>query len=157
MLIVYAETGTPVGGRTVKWLIGFAVGALGGWALGCAAGPKGARLNPAGLTRWLGGMSDSGAAESSRAGGARRYDGLLEDDRLTRVARARMLEREIDDVRVDVTTVDGVMYLRGRPRTARDAAAIVSVAEATPGVTQVVDELKPLDQGEAAAAPASGG
>jgi len=134
----------------VRWLVGFALGVLGGWALGWAAGPRGARLRDAG-PRWLG-VAGPGAADSGgRAGGARRYDGLLEDDRLTRVARKRILERDVDDRRVDVTTVDGVMYLRGRPRTSQDAAAIVDVAETTPGVTKVVNELKPLDQEESAA------
>jgi osmotically-inducible protein OsmY len=102
----------------------------------------------------LGTANEAGGTAASGAGGARRYGGLLEDDRLTRVARARLLERDVDDLRVDVTTVDGVMYLRGRPRTAHDAASIVDVAETTPGVTQVVNELKPLDQEEPAAAAA---
>jgi osmotically-inducible protein OsmY len=111
------------------------------------------QLNGEALGRLLGG---TGAASNGHDGGrtgARRYDGLLEDDRLTRVARARILERGVDDLRVDVTTVDGVMYLRGRPRTTGDAAAIVDVAETTLGVTRVVNELKPLDQEEAAAEP----
>jgi BON domain len=138
----------------VKWLVGFLLGVLGGWALGCAAGPNGARLNALVGGRWLGATDDDGAGSGGRPGGARRYDGLLEDDRLTRVARARILERDVDDLRVDVTTVDGVMYLRGRPRTARDAAAIMDVAETTPGVTTVVNELKPLDQESAAPEPA---
>jgi hypothetical protein len=138
----------------VKWFVGFLVGVVGGWALGCAAGPKSSRLNPAALGQWFGGRGDDGAAPSGGASGARRYDGLLEDDRLTRVARARIQERDVDDLRVDVTTVDGVMYLRGRPHTARDAAAIVDVAETTPGVAKVVNEMKPLDQEPAAASPA---
>jgi hypothetical protein len=140
----------------MKWLIGFALGIAGGWALGTVAGARGARLGACGLSRWLGAAGDDTAA-GERATGGRRYDGLLEDDRLTRVARARILERDVDDLRVDVTTVDGVMYLRGRPRTARDAATIVDVAETTPGVTQVVNELKPLDQEEAAAGAAKRG
>lgn len=140
---------------TVRWLVGFVLGVLGGWALGCAAGHRGSRLT--GLGRWRGATRDEDAGRGGRSGGARRYDGLLEDDRLTRVARARMRERDVDDLRVDVTTVDGVMYLRGRPRTARDAAAIVDVAETTPGVTNVVNELKPLDQAESAAGAAKSG
>ncbi|HZR99475.1 MAG TPA: BON domain-containing protein [Chloroflexota bacterium] len=138
----------------MKWLVGFVLGVLGGWALGYAAGPRGSRLAACGLSRWLGGAGADSLGRAGSADAARRYDGLLEDDRLTRVARARIQERDIDDLRVDVTTVDGVMYLRGRPRTARDAAAIVDVAETTPGVTKVVNELKPLDQ-EAAPVPAA--
>jgi hypothetical protein len=141
----------------MKWLLGFALGVLGGWALGYAAGPRGSRLTACGLGRWLGMEGEADTEPGGRSGGARHYDGLLEDDRLTRVARARILERDIDVLRVDVTTVDGVMYLRGRPRTARDAAAIVEVAETTPGVTKVVNELKPLDQEEAAAGAARSG
>jgi len=70
---------------------------------------------------------------------------MLLDERLTRRARERLAERGVDDPRVDVTTGDGVMYLRGRPRDASAAAEVVQVAESTPGVTQVVNELKPLD------------
>jgi osmotically-inducible protein OsmY len=135
--------------------MGFVLGALAGWALGYAAGPRGARLRTCAVSRWLGMSGDYSVASGRRSGGARRYDGLLEDDRLTRVVHARILERNVDDLRVDVTTVDGVMYLRGRPRTARDAAAILDVAETTPGVLQVVNELKPLDQEAAAEAAKS--
>jgi hypothetical protein len=129
--------------------MGFALGVLGGWALGWAAGPGGSRLGTVGVARLLG-ASDPDGADGGRSGDARQFDGLLADDRLTRVARGRILERGIDDLRVDVTTVDGVMYLRGRPRTARDAAAIADVAETTPGVERVVNELKPLDAVEGA-------
>jgi BON domain len=136
----------------VKWLVGFTLGVLGGWALGWIAGPNGARLGTGQITRLLG-ASDVDEAGADRSGSGRTFDGLLADDRLTRAARGRIQERGIDDLRVDVTTVDGVMYLRGRPRTARDAAAIVDVAETTPGVERVVNELKPLDAVEAAQKP----
>ena len=138
----------------MKWLLGLALGILGGWVLGRAAGLRGSRINGAALGRLLGATGASQNGQAGLPGGARRYDGLLEDDRLTRVARARILDRDINDLRVDVTTVDGIMYLRGRPRTTQDANAIVDVAETTPGVTRVVNELKPLDQEEAAPEPA---
>ena len=129
----------------MKWFTGFLLGAVGGWAIGCLAGPNGSRVAIANLP--LGRFAGSSDAENSApAGPGSRPAGLLPDERLTRRARERIVERGVDDLRVDVTTVDGVMYLRGRPGNARDAAAILDVAETTPGVTQVVNELKPRDQ-----------
>jgi hypothetical protein len=138
----------------VKWLIGIALGILGGWALGRAAGLRGVRLDAAALGRIVGAVGGGEDGQAGRPAGGRRYDGLLEDDRLTRTARGRLIEQDVDLVRVDLTTVDSVMYLRGRPRTTQDAAAIVDIAETTPGVTRVVNELKPLDQEDAVAEPA---
>jgi hypothetical protein len=43
---------------------------------------------------------------------------------------------------VDVTIVDGIAYLRGRPRDTSDVPAIVETIQMTPGLTGVVNELK---------------
>ena len=133
----------------MNWLVGFVLGAAGGWALGSLARPVGLGAGPTRLRRWLrAGERDDrpgGALAGSRPS-RRRPDGLLLDERLTRAARDRVAAEGIDDLRVDITTVDGVMYLRGRPRNARAAAVIVQIAETTPGVARVVNELKPPDE-----------
>ena len=137
----------------MSWWAGFVLGALGGWVLGALAGPRaGARLcGVAGEPDAAGGERDNGhlagVAAAQRPHG-RPLDGLLLDERLTRRAWERLAERGIMDSRVDITTVDGVMYLRGRPRDAAEAAAVAQVAETTPGVDRVVNELKPLEPAE---------
>jgi osmotically-inducible protein OsmY len=96
----------------------------------------------------VGGERDNGRLHGPAAGAAARGPrggGMLEDERLTRRAWERLAERGILDSRVDITTVDGVMYLRGRPRDAREASAVVEIAETTPGVERVVNELKALE------------
>lgn len=133
----------------MSWFAGFLLGALGGWALGALAAPRsrGGLLGLAGLRGVLGAERSNG--HQPRSGGearsGRRTDGMLLDERLTRRAWERLAERGITDSRVDITTVDGVMYLRGRSRDAAEAMAVADVAETTPGVEQVVNELKPLE------------
>ncbi len=109
----------------MRWWAGFALGVFGGWLVGSRVGavfPQ-ASVGPA-FAR------------------VRHGDGLLLDERLTRRALARLAERGVVNPRLDVTTVDSVMYLRGAPRDAHEAEALVDVAETTPGVDRVVDELK---------------
>jgi osmotically-inducible protein OsmY len=126
----------------VSWLVGFALGALGGFILGCLKGP-------AALTRLR--YSTDQPAESTggdddweraRRGRGKRLTGLLLDEQLARSARRRLAERGLTNPRVDVTIVDTVAYLRGRVPSAADAAAIAETVQATPGLTQVVNELK---------------
>ena len=125
----------------MSWLVGFLVGALGGYALGSWVGPRVSVL-PGGQA---GDWADSDDDGLDRAPSGRRVDGMLLDERVTRVVRDRLRERGLVNPRVDVTTVDGVTYLRGRPRDAAEAAAIAATVEAAPGVDRVANELKPLD------------
>jgi osmotically-inducible protein OsmY len=121
--------------------MGFLVGALGGYALGSWVGP---RVNVVASDRdasWAGSEADA----PDRAGSGRRVDGMLLDERVTRAVREALRERGLVNPRVDVTTVDGVTYLRGRPRDAAEAAAIAATVQATRGVQGVVNELKRLD------------
>jgi hypothetical protein len=133
----------------VSWFAGFLLGALGGWALGALAAPRsgGGLLGLVGLRDVLRAERSNGhqPGPGGEARSGRRADGMLLDERLTRRAWERLAERGITDSRVDITTVDGVMYLRGRPRDAVEAAAVADVAETTPGVERVVNELKPLE------------
>lgn len=132
----------------MNWWLGFILGIAGGATVAAAAGRRRARTAPTSMDSWLDDEGGSNSTLRGQVSGARRYGGLLEDERLTREARERIAERGIDALRVDVTTVDGVMYLRGRPHTAHDAAEILRVAETTEGIEQVVNELKPLDAEE---------
>ncbi len=105
----------------MKWLKGFVLGTLLGFALGCFVAPM------------AGGRALSRLAEEPR---------MLPDERLTRRMWERMRQRGIDNPHIDVTTVDRVMYLRGRARDASEVATVVDLAETMPGVEQVVNELK---------------
>ncbi|MBX5492908.1 MAG: BON domain-containing protein [Chloroflexi bacterium] len=115
----------------MRWLYGFALGLLGGFALGALLLPRRA-AQPCGLLRWLG---LRGAGQDSRSG-------LMPDERITRAVRERLAARGLDTPRLDVTTVDNVVYLRGRVGSSDERAAVVGVARETPGVARVVDELK---------------
>jgi hypothetical protein len=116
----------------VRWLYGFVLGGLGGFALGSLLLARRAS-EPCALLRLL------GLRRSARRDP---LSGLLPDERLTRAVRERLAARGLDNPRVDVTTVEGVVYLRGRVGSADERAAIVGVVQATPGVERVVDELK---------------
>ena len=132
------------------WVAGFVLGALGGFAFGCLAAPvAGVELRASARRRWKGDGEGREGSDRAAMGGAprarHRPNGLLPDERLTRAARERWVARGLANPRVDVTTVDGVVYLRGRPREAAEATAIVEVVQDTPGVQGVVNELKPAD------------
>lgn len=132
----------------MSWFAGFVLGVLGGWALGSLVAPRvGVRLDATPLGRWLPGAErDNGHLPGLGRGAPRgKATGLLQDERLTRRALERLAERGILHPRVDITTVDGVMYLRGRPRDAAEAAAVLEVAETTPGVERVVNEMKSIE------------
>jgi hypothetical protein len=137
------KDGTNAEGIDVSWLVGFALGALGGFILGCLKGP-------AALIR-LRYSTDQPAADSAGNGDdwerarrrrGKRLTGLPLDEQLARSARGRLADRGLANPRVDVTIVDAVAYLRGRVSNAADAAAIAETVQATPGLTEVVNELK---------------
>jgi osmotically-inducible protein OsmY len=73
---------------------------------------------------------------------ARPLTGLLQDEQLARTVRERLVARRLTNPHVDVTIVDGIAYLRGRPRDASDVPAIIETIQTTPGLTGVVNELK---------------
>ena len=134
----------------MRWLLGFLLGALGGFALGCLAAPTaGAELRTVArrrLTRDEGhGGEESEQYEIAARTRARPPLGMLPDEQVTRDVRERLAAEGLTNPRVDVTTVDEVVYLRGRPGNAGEANAIVRIVENTPGVQRVVDELKRPD------------
>jgi osmotically-inducible protein OsmY len=74
--------------------------------------------------------------------GGRPCAALPADERLTWLARDRLSAQGLASRHVDVTTVDGAVYLRGRTRAPAEAETIASVIEGIPGVQRVVNELK---------------
>jgi osmotically-inducible protein OsmY len=67
--------------------------------------------------------------------------GLLPDERLTLRIRSELEDRGIWTTRLDVTTVDGTVYLRGREPDPARVDTIVGMVRAVPGVTEVIDEI----------------
>jgi osmotically-inducible protein OsmY len=66
----------------------------------------------------------------------------MPDEKITDQVRTELERQGKASPRVDVTTVDGVVYLRGREPDAVRADGIVAVAHDIPGVTDVIDEIK---------------
>jgi osmotically-inducible protein OsmY len=68
--------------------------------------------------------------------------GLLPDERLSVHIRSELERRGIWTPRLDVSTVDGAVFLRGRENDHVRAETIVSIAREVPGVIDVVDEIR---------------
>lgn len=68
--------------------------------------------------------------------------GLLPDERLTLHIRSELEDHGIWSSRLDVTTVDGTVYLRGRETDPARLETVISMVRAVPGVTEVVDETR---------------
>ncbi len=68
--------------------------------------------------------------------------GVMPDERLTGRIQDELESRGVWSHRLDVTTIDGVVYLRGRESDSARVDTIVGIAERMPGVASVVDEIK---------------
>ncbi len=77
-----------------------------------------------------------------RIAAATESTGMMPDERVTARIHDELEARGIRSSRLDVTTVDGVVYLRGREPDGARIDTIVGIAEQVPGVTSVVDEIK---------------
>jgi len=69
-------------------------------------------------------------------------EGMLPDERLTLQIRDELEGLSLWNSRVDVTTVDGTVYLRGRDSNAQRADAVVHTIKGLEGVQDVVDEIR---------------
>ncbi|HEY3117358.1 MAG TPA: BON domain-containing protein [Chloroflexota bacterium] len=78
-------------------------------------------------------------AASARRGGS---NGVMADEQLTDWLRAECRRLGVDASRVDITTVDGVVYLRGRETDSPLVDTLVSLARSAPGSRDVIDEVK---------------
>ncbi|MBM2810432.1 MAG: hypothetical protein HW416_1191 [Chloroflexi bacterium] len=68
--------------------------------------------------------------------------GLMPDERISLRIRSEMDRRGIWNPHLDVTTVDGTVYLRGRESDSARVDTIVSLVRQAPGVSEVVDEIR---------------
>lgn len=72
----------------------------------------------------------------------RRAQPALEDAALTAKVKARLAaDPEVAAYRIDVDTLEGVVTLSGRVRSAEEAAEAEKLARHTPGVQEVVNRL----------------
>jgi osmotically-inducible protein OsmY len=69
-------------------------------------------------------------------------EGLLPDERLTLQIRDELEGLSLWTPRLDVTTVDGTVYLRGRDSNPERAEAVVHTIRGLEGVQDVVDEIR---------------
>ncbi len=67
---------------------------------------------------------------------------LQPDERVSAQIRSELGRRGIWSPRVDVTTVDGMVFLRGREADSVRAETIVGIAREVPGAIDVVDEIR---------------
>jgi osmotically-inducible protein OsmY len=90
------------------------------------------------------GLCPAALSDTSRSGGAASGSGrgLPADEQITWAARDALARQSLASRRVDVTTVDGVVYLRGKTDQAANGEAIAAVVAGVPGVERVVNELK---------------
>lgn len=82
------------------------------------------------------------AAADQAPVGARQRPGLMPDEQLTDWLRAEYRRLGVQAPFVDITTVDGVVFLRGRESDSVRVDTMVSVARSAPGFREVVDEVK---------------
>jgi hypothetical protein len=68
--------------------------------------------------------------------------GLPPDERISAQIRAELERRGIWTPRLDVTTVDGTVFLRGRESDSIRAETIVGIVRDVVGVEDVVDEIR---------------
>ena len=136
--------------RTGRGLMGLVVGVAGGIVAALLLAPKRRTENTDGHRP----TTDAAHAvlEVARAAvhGARwvverltpTQSGLLPDERLSLQIRSELERRGIWTPRLDVTTVDGAVFLRGRESDHVRAETIVSIAREVPGIIDVVDEIR---------------
>jgi osmotically-inducible protein OsmY len=80
--------------------------------------------------------------QSFRHGGTSHGEGVMPDERLTLRIRDELEGLALWSPRVDVTTIDGTVYVRGREPDAARADAILHTIRGLDGVVEVVDELR---------------
>ena len=68
--------------------------------------------------------------------------GLLPDERLTLRVRSDLERRAIWGPWLNLTTIDGAVYVRGRETDPTRAETVLRAVREVPGVVEVVDELR---------------
>ena len=135
-----------------KGLIGLVLGIASGVAAGILLSPRARRNDNQGVTAGgpalLDTVLDFGEASVdaiqsvARLAGVGAGTGIQADERVTLRVRDELQDFALWSPRVDVTTVDGVVYLRGREFDTARADAIVRVVQGIDGVHEVIDEMR---------------
>jgi len=68
--------------------------------------------------------------------------GILPDEQVTMRVQAELERLGISSPHVDVNTVDGTVYLRGREADSARADTLTAIVRDVPGVSNVVDEVR---------------
>ncbi len=122
---------------------GFLIGLLAGLAVALLTAPeRGERLRHR-IQEWLARISRSWlrtSPEPSLPGHA--SGGIMPDEQITLRVRRELQDRGLWLGHLDVNTVEGTVYLRGRSESSEQADAVVDAVRSVPGVRDVVDEIK---------------
>ena len=123
--------------------IGLVVGVAGGIVAGILLAPKRRGASEGNVITLENTAQTSISTLPSRLTGlVRGVGGVMPDERISEQIRSELARRGNPAPNVDITTVDGVVYLRGREPDAIKADGIVAVAHDTRGVVDVIDEVK---------------
>lgn len=71
-----------------------------------------------------------------------RASGLMPDERLTIRVQSELERRGIWTTAINVTTIDGSVYVRGRETDPARAETVLRAVHEVPGVVEVIDELR---------------
>jgi len=119
---------------------------MGGW-LGYVIGLIGAFVGVRRILTERSAVTASGTVEPAprpvsvgATGGASK--GVMADEQITDWLRTECRRLNVDTSRVDITTIDGVVYLRGRETDPALVDTLVSLARSAPGARDVIDEVK---------------
>ncbi|HZT09131.1 MAG TPA: BON domain-containing protein [Chloroflexota bacterium] len=119
-------------------IIGLVLGVSGGIVAGLLLAPRRQRSSQTGTEF---GSDQASANVLSRLRGDT-GTGLLPDEQITLRVKRELEQRGQVAPRVDVTTVDRVVYLRGKEPDPIRADAIVAIAHDVSGVADVIDEIR---------------
>jgi hypothetical protein len=129
-------------------LVGLGVGVATGMAAGILLAPRGRKRSGSSLgADVMDAVRDAAqisadVMQSFRHGGTGYSGGVMPDERLTLRIRDELEGLALWSPRIDVTTIDGTVYVRGREPDAARADAIFHTIRGLDGVTDVVDELR---------------
>jgi osmotically-inducible protein OsmY len=135
--------------RTGRGFMGLILGVVGGIVAAVLLAPK--RHSEVGRRRKSTEAADAllEVARAAAHAGQWVQNRLLEtqlelppDERMSAQIRSELERRGIWTPRLDVTTVDGTVFLRGRESDSIRAETIVRIVREVAGVTDVVDEIR---------------
>ena len=138
------------GSKAGRGLVGVLLGVAGGLAAALLLAPK-RRAEPGEARRPSTEAADAILEVGRRAVHIARWaqdrlsasqPGLAPDERVSAQVKTELERRGIWTPRLDVTTVDGMVFLRGRESDHVRAETIITIARDIPGAIDVVDEIR---------------